>query len=632
MTGRTITKVAGMLLLLAGLAGCGGQRQGTTTADGAVASVVVSASLAGTPIATMLVTVSAADIPVPLAFNLLIQDGFASGTLRVPPGTMRTFAASAFDSRGNVTHEGLIAVDVQPGQNPPLAIVMTPRPGQVGITIYLGRVSIQVSPPEATLQVGGRLSFSAVVRDADGASIPGDVQWASFNPGIVSVDPATGEVVCGSPGTAKVAAVFGGVAGDATVNCSGGTCANDPAVGTPCGSGVGACLPGSWQCAGEQLVCSGAIGPSTEVCNGLDDNCDGVVDEGCGGGFAVCGNGFVEPGEQCDDQNGVSGDGCSDACMLEPGFTCYPVEPTYCEPMVCGDGLVRGAEQCDDGNATPGDGCDASCQVEPGFGCRGEPSICKVPACGDGLVDVGETCDDGNVVNGDGCGATCQAEPGFLCQGEPSTCSVGPYRHTVAVDGNVLDYAASAERFPSGTPDVATFVTWDDSFFYMALQQPPAMAMGGPELWWDVYVDFQGGGTSLTDLYPGRAPLLFPAGFQPEVLLSTRPATGEALAFLWSGVAWQPFPPLQGMVQVAVNPASGVVELSVNRGPLGQSLAVTSVVVRDPYGSPFLYGGLYPGAVADGAPAGIASWLQVDFQSTLPPASPANRRPPPALR
>ena len=36
------------------------------------------------------------------------------------------------------------------------------------------------------------------------------------------------------------------------------------------------------------------------------------------GGNAVCGNGAVEPpGEQCDDGNTVSGDGCSSACQLE---------------------------------------------------------------------------------------------------------------------------------------------------------------------------------------------------------------------------------------------------------------------------------------------------------------------------
>jgi cysteine-rich repeat protein len=31
----------------------------------------------------------------------------------------------------------------------------------------------------------------------------------------------------------------------------------------------------------------------------------------------VCGNGHVDPGEQCDDGNRISGDGCSSTCRLE---------------------------------------------------------------------------------------------------------------------------------------------------------------------------------------------------------------------------------------------------------------------------------------------------------------------------
>ena len=31
----------------------------------------------------------------------------------------------------------------------------------------------------------------------------------------------------------------------------------------------------------------------------------------------MCGNGTLEPGEQCDDNNNVSGDGCSATCTTE---------------------------------------------------------------------------------------------------------------------------------------------------------------------------------------------------------------------------------------------------------------------------------------------------------------------------
>lgn len=63
----------------------------------------------------------------------------------------------------------------------------------------------------------------------------------------------------------------------------------------------------------------------------------------------ICGDGLLSVGEQCDDGNNISGDGCSAFCLLED---------------VCGDGVVTGGEQCDDANNTPGDGCSAFCQIE----------------------------------------------------------------------------------------------------------------------------------------------------------------------------------------------------------------------------------------------------------------------------
>lgn len=58
-----------------------------------------------------------------------------------------------------------------------------------------------------------------------------------------------------------------------------------------------------------------------------------------------CGNGTVESGEQCDDGNSASGDGCSSICQMEQ----------------CGNGRVDAGEQCDDGNNNNGDNCDNLC-------------------------------------------------------------------------------------------------------------------------------------------------------------------------------------------------------------------------------------------------------------------------------
>jgi cysteine-rich repeat protein len=61
----------------------------------------------------------------------------------------------------------------------------------------------------------------------------------------------------------------------------------------------------------------------------------------------------------------------------------------------CGDGRLDLGEQCDDANVASGDGCDATCRFE---------------GCGDGVRVIGEQCDDGNRRAGDGCDAMCRTE------------------------------------------------------------------------------------------------------------------------------------------------------------------------------------------------------------------------------
>jgi fibro-slime domain-containing protein len=124
---------------------------------------------------------------------------------------------------------------------------------------------------------------------------------------------------------------------------------------------------------------------------------------------AACGDALVAGNEDCDDGNTMASDGCSPTCQLEPGFKCdMPGKP--CTATVCGDNKKEGTEQCDDGNLRPYDGCSPTCTVEP---------VCNNGACtavcGDGLKFPGEACDDGNTRSGDGCSATCALEPGFMC-------------------------------------------------------------------------------------------------------------------------------------------------------------------------------------------------------------------------
>jgi len=127
-----------------------------------------------------------------------------------------------------------------------------------------------------------------------------------------------------------------------------------------------------------------------------------MVESGTSAGDPVCGDGFIDPGEECDDGNAIAGDGCSADCILD----------------VCGDGVVGANEQCDDGLGNgPGKECLGNCQDNIcGDGDQGPDekcddgeensdegsctTMCTKTFCGDGFVNGLETCDDGVIDNG----------------------------------------------------------------------------------------------------------------------------------------------------------------------------------------------------------------------------------------
>jgi len=142
-----------------------------------------------------------------------------------------------------------------------------------------------------------------------------------------------------------------------------------------------------------------------------------------------CGNKNIDPGEDCDDGNKGGGDGCSDLCQREPGWTCPDVGQA-CRPPECGDGNLTDNESCDDGNKNGGDGCSSDCKtVESGWVCRVPGKRC-VPLCGDGKLTGTESCDDGNNKSDDGCSSTCLLEVGASCDNS------SPQKCTKAVCGN----------------------------------------------------------------------------------------------------------------------------------------------------------------------------------------------------
>jgi hypothetical protein len=181
------------------------------------AELTISANVVGTPIATLVVRVSAADIPLALVYNIVAVDGFASGLIRIPPGLTRLIEVEAVDATGQITHEGSAIVNVNPGSNPPLLIALVPRPGQLPITVTMAEFFVHVNPGAAHIaEVGGEVQLTASIMTGEGFEVSGIVEWASSNPAIASVD-GNGMVAGLANGMASIVATFQGVAGYATV-------------------------------------------------------------------------------------------------------------------------------------------------------------------------------------------------------------------------------------------------------------------------------------------------------------------------------------------------------------------------------------------------------------------------------
>jgi fibro-slime domain-containing protein len=210
--------------------------------------------------------------------------------------------------------------------------------------------------------------------------------------------------------------------------------------------------------AGGSMPGTGGVGATLGVGGGITvtggSGGTGGSGEGATGGDApaYCGDGLINrDGEVCDDGNAVSGDGCTAECsQLEANHAC----PTPGQPCVttvhCGDSVVAASEACDDGvdeetgEPASGDGCSDTCELEPGFSCPRAGAQCR-PLCGDGNVLGREGCDDGNVEPGDGCSEDCRLEPGSVCPpGEPcraTTCGdAEPEGSEECDDGNVQPY------------------------------------------------------------------------------------------------------------------------------------------------------------------------------------------------
>ena len=160
----------------------------------------------------------------------------------------------------------------------------------------------------------------------------------------------------------------------------------------PCGSSTGECLLGEEICVnGQWGNCSGAVGPTPEICDGKDNNCDGRIDDGiadvpttcgdneCGStGVLQCVNGGLEDtcvprspsAEVCD---GIDNDcdGTVDNGIADTPTTCGDGECGSTGVLQCVNGGLQdtcvpgspSAEVCGDGMDQDCDGSDLACPL-----------------------------------------------------------------------------------------------------------------------------------------------------------------------------------------------------------------------------------------------------------------------------
>ena len=240
-----------------------------------------------------------------------------------------------------------------------------------------------------------------------------------------------------------------------------------------------------------------------------------------------CGNGVLEPaaGEQCDDENQTSGDGCSASCRFEiahvitppgasitaslpdPGsYLIYRIDTTIPGQSITATAadasgactLPTRLDLLDESGALLGtddsdgpDGCAAFHVPRDAFvtdlptgsyylvlskrstaaaTTQLDVSIID-PACGNGIIETqaGETCDDANTTSSEGCNSTCDLEPGWVCRGVPSGClrawvelAAGVWHNCgIKSDGSVECWGSN--NFGESTAPAGTFSRVDGS-------------------------------------------------------------------------------------------------------------------------------------------------------------------------
>jgi hypothetical protein len=139
------------------------------------------------------------------------------------------------------------------------------------------------------------------------------------------------------------------------------TTADDPRINVACGSMAGECRLGMTICMLGAPVCMGATVPTSEICDGKDNNCDGTADEGFDTSSDVA---------NC----GACGNKCLFDSSVNNGHAVLACQTGHCRVGSCIGNFT-------DANGDYRDGCEQSCTVTGSEICDGVDNDCN------GLID-----------------------------------------------------------------------------------------------------------------------------------------------------------------------------------------------------------------------------------------------------
>ena len=148
--------------------------------------------------------------------------------------------------------------------------------------------------------------------------------------------------------------------------------------------GLGVCQAGQYACAGSQVVCDGGNGPSAEICDLLDNDCNGVVDDVPGKGV------------QCALPGGCPG--ILD-CVAGQGLVCVAAASGL---EVCNgidddcDGSIDEEPDVSQNDVKIGVDCDVPTAPDDHPPCKAGKTVCKAgaPTCGGSVKPSAEACDN----------------------------------------------------------------------------------------------------------------------------------------------------------------------------------------------------------------------------------------------